>query len=410
MLTTKKIDRPFVRVFKNEKEMIEGFARLIQDEEVDILVGYNSSNFDLPYLAKRAKIVRAKFAIARYGEEIRSISHGLVESVKIPGRVNLDIYNVAKFVSVVGAAEQLLQTYNLKLDEVYRAVTGNEKKMVDKKNIWKLWDDEGEGLAELSDYSLSDVTSFDELYAFFIPLETETAKVSCTTLGEVAVSTVGQLAEFLLMQYARNNNEIVPNRPSDREIRSRLMNTFEGAYVKTPDAGIYDNLAVLDFRGLYPSIIISYNIDPSTVCTDCKDYFESPSGTKFARSPQGIIPKALELLIRERSEVKKAYKKNPDNKSLSARSNALKILANSFYGYLGYARSRWYSRECAGSVTSLERTYILNTIDAAEKAGFKVLYATRTRRSSSWVTRAKTMCLIPYEFQQHAPKGDGARA
>ena len=81
------------------------------------------------------------------------------------------------------------------------------------------------------------------------------------------------------------------------------------------------------------------------------------------------------MLIRERSEVKKAYKKSPDNKSLSARSNALKILANSFYGYLGYARSRWYSRECAGSVTSLERTYILSTIDAAEKAGFKVLYS-----------------------------------
>ena len=59
----------------------------------------------------------------------------------------------------------------------------------------------------------------------------------------------------------------------------------------------------------------------------------------------------MEMLISERQSVKKAYKRDPDNKSLGARSNALKILANSFYGYLGYARSRWYSRDCASSIT-----------------------------------------------------------
>ena len=53
---------------------------------------------------------------------------------------------------------------------------------------------------------------------------------------------------------------------------------------------------------------------------------------------------------------------------------ALKILANSFYGYLGYARSRWYSRECAGSVTAYGRQYIMSVINEAEKSGFKSIY------------------------------------
>ncbi|VVB77202.1 DNA polymerase [uncultured archaeon] len=375
VLTTKKIDRDFVTVFDTEKKMIEGFVEVVKRLDPDIIAGYNSSNFDMPYLMTRSKALRADFDISRYGEEPKSMHHGLTESVKIPGRINLDIYNVARFVSVVGAAEQLLRTYNLKLDEVHTAVTGKKKKMVNKKYIWRMWDNGGEELEELSEYSLGDSISLNELYEFFIPLEVETAKVSGTTLNEASVSTVGQLAEFLLMRYAHENGEIVPNRPDDREIRNRMAHTFEGAYVKTPDAGIYDNIVVFDFRGLYPSMIIAHNIDPATICTDCKDYFEAPTGVRFATKPQGILPKVLELLINERMSVKKAYKKDLDNKSLGARSNALKILANSFYGYLGYARSRWYSRDCASSVTALGRAYIINTMEEAERFGFKSLYS-----------------------------------
>jgi DNA polymerase I len=374
VLTTKKIDREFVTTFKTEKEMIEGFVEVIKSHDADVIAGYNSSNFDMPYLMTRSRVVKADFDISRYGEEVRSMHHGLTESVKVSGRICLDVYHVARFVSIVGASEQLLRTYNLKLDEVHTAITGKKKAMVDKKRIWQMWDNGGEGLEKLSEYSLSDAISLDELYEFFIPLEVETAKVSGTTLGEVSVSTVGQLAEFLLMRYAHENCEIVPNRPDEREIRARSQVTFEGAYVKTPDAGIYNNIVVFDFRGLYPSIIIAHNIDPSTVCTE-GDYFEAPNGVRFARSPQGIIPKAMEMLISERQSVKKAYKRDPDNKSLGARSNALKILANSFYGYLGYARSRWYSRDCASSITALARSYILSTIEEAERLGFKSLYS-----------------------------------
>ena len=374
VLTTKKIDREFVTSYATEKEMIEAFVEAVKKCDADVIAGYNSSNFDLPYLIKRAEKTKANFDMTRYGEEVKPEHHGLIEAVKIPGRINVDVYNVTKFVSIVGASEKLLRINNFKLGEVYRSIVGDEKFTVDKANIWQLWDGTKEEIEKLADYSLSDSIALEKLYEFFMPLEIEIAKVAGTTLGEATISTTGQLVEYLLMRYARDNNELIPNKPSEMDIENRIANPFEGAYVKTPDAGIYDNIAVFDFRGLYPSIIIAHNIDPSTVCKGCADYYESPDGVRFKKSPMGIVPKALEMLVAGRSEVKKAYKKDPDNKTLAARSQALKILANSFYGYLGYARSRWYDRSCASSVTAFGRSYITKTMDDAERMGFKVLY------------------------------------
>jgi len=150
--------------------------------------------------------------------------------------------------------------------------------------------------------------------------------------------------------------------------------------VKLPEPGIYDNLAVLDFRGLYPSIIVSYNIDPETLMKKGKDdAFVSPTEARFSKKEMGLVPSVLDYLVDMRGKIKRELKKldksSPAYVKMNARSHALKILANSFYGYLGYARSRWYSRPCAESVTAWGRKHIMETIEKAEKQGFQVLYA-----------------------------------
>ena len=198
----------------------------------------------------------------------------------------------------------------------------------------------GRGVSRSFRLLLSDSVSLYELYEFFMPLEVETAKVSGTTLGEASVSTVGQLAEFLVMRYANENGEIVPNKPDEREMRARLAEHVRGRVREDPGRRDIRQHSGVRLQGAVSLDNNRAQHRSPTVCTDCKDYFEAPNGVKFARKPQGIIPKAMEMLISERQSVKKAYKKDPDNKSLSARSNALKILANSFYGYLGYARSQ----------------------------------------------------------------------
>jgi DNA polymerase I len=375
VLTTKKIERDFVSTYAGEKEMLQAFVDAITKLDPDVIVGYNSSQFDIPYLMERAAVLKVNLGIGREGENPRLEHHGLMEAVRIPGRINLDLYNVAKFVSVVGASEKVIKVNSFKLMEVYRAITGKEKKMVNRGSIWQQWDRGGEDLEILADYSLGDSMSVKELYDFFLPIEMEMSKVSHATLGEASVSTTSQLVEFMLMSYAHEHKQMIPNKPNDSEIGARLANPYEGAYVRTPEAGIYENIVIYDFRSLYPSIIIAHNIDPSTIVKGEGDYFEAPNGVKFRKDRIGIMPLVLKMLIDERKEVKKAFKKDPDSKALAARSTALKILANAFYGYLGYARSRWYSRECASSITAYARFFIMQTIDQAEKAGFRTLYS-----------------------------------
>ncbi|MEM0149321.1 MAG: DNA-directed DNA polymerase [Candidatus Micrarchaeaceae archaeon] len=374
VLTFKKIDKPFVELVEDEKALIRRFVEIVNALDIDVISGYNSANFDIRYMIARAKALGIDFNLSRGHGDTRIERHGLVDKVKIGGRVHVDTYLVIKFVSVVGAAEHLLKLNSYTLKNVYEAVSDDKKISVEKKSIWKFWDGDKEDLEQLAEYNLNDSYALMKVYNTFIPIMIELSRTTGNVLSDVAVSTTGQLVEYLLMRFARRYNEVIPNKPSEYEINERLKNPIIGAYVKTPDPGIYENLAIFDFRGLYPSIIISHNIDPSTLCTDCNEYFESPTGVRFDKGRKGISPMILELLINQRKEVKKAYKKDPNNIFLGSRSQALKITANSFYGYLGYARSRWYSRECASSVTAWGRQYIAKTIDSAEKAGFKVIY------------------------------------
>lgn len=62
-------------------------------------------------------------------------------------------------------------------------------------------------------------------------------------------------------------------------------------------------------------------------------------------------------------------------KILKARSQVLKTIANSMYGYLGFFMARWYCLECAESITAYGRYYIQSVIRTAEKNGFKVIYS-----------------------------------
>jgi DNA polymerase, archaea type len=374
VITFKKIDLPFVEVVKDEKTMIAEFVKKVEELNVDVLVGYNSANFDVKYLLDRARVLKVEFNVSRFEGDTKIESHGLVDKVKVAGRVHVDMYTVIKFISIVGASENILRLNSKTLKNVYEAISKEKKFAVEKTDIYKLWDGSEDDLKTLATYNLADADALYKVYETFIPIMIELSRLTYDVLSDVCVSTTGQLVEFMLMHNSVKYNEIIPNKPTDMGMKERLANPIEGAYVKTPEPGIYSKLVMFDFRGLYPSIIISYNIDPSSICTDCTEYYEAPDGTHFDKNRKSIIPIILRQMIKQRAEVKKAYKKDPDNVFLGSRSQALKIVSNSVYGYMGYARSRWYSRHCAGSVTAYGRQYIKDSIDISEKFGLKPIY------------------------------------
>jgi len=375
VLTTKKINKPFVHALSTEKEMLEKFSELIKKKDVEILLGYNSSQFDLPYLKERAAVLKTKLSLGRDGSSFTLHRRGLITKAKITGRVHIDVFHIIRFLATIGA----LKTFRYTLTEVYSEITGKKKKVLPKLEIWKYWDDGGK-CGELADYSLNDAVAVMELSKQLLPMEFEISKLSKVPLFEICGSSTGTIVEQLLMNRAHWENMIVPNQPKEEEITARAASPAVGAFVKMPEPGIYENLAVFDFRSLYPSIIISHNIDPFTLnCSCCeKDAFVSPVGHRFCKKTKGLIPSVLGELLDKRAEIKKKMKSlksgTDEYIQLDARQQALKITANSFYGYLLYPRSRWYSKEAGESTTAWGRHYIQETMRRAEESGFKVLY------------------------------------
>jgi DNA polymerase I len=373
VLTTKENKQEFVHAYSSEKEMLEQFSKIVAEEDPDVLFGYNSSNFDLPYLDSRVNVTGANFELGRYKSSLQKKQRGMTSSIKIAGRIHVDLYPMMRFFGIIG----MIKTPDYTLKSVAEATTKNQKKDINKDDIHKLWDSGDIDL--LAEYSLYDAKVTKELGDRYLPIEEELSSLARMPLFDTTLATSGQLVENLLMFYAARKKMLVPPKPSGGAIQERLANPIQGAFVKLPEPGVYENIAVLDFKGLYPTIIVSYNIDPGTLVSEGEDVHVSPSGARFLKQPMGLIPYVLDYLIDFRTELKKKLKTlDPDSdeyKILLARSTAIKVVSNSYYGYLAYARSRWYSKECGESVTAYGRKHITETIENAKKRGFDVLYA-----------------------------------
>jgi DNA polymerase I len=369
----------FVEVVGSEREMMRRFVEIVREREVDLLLGYNTDFFDFPYLRERARRLGVELELGRGGEGAKTRRRKFATATRLPGRLHVDVYAMVSFLATIGAIRLIHYT----LEDVYRYVLGKEKPDFEMGGIARAWEEGGESFRHLLEYSLSDAEATLELGLSFLPLFRELTRLVGQTLFDVSRMTPGQLVEWLLIREAFGRDELVPPRPRGEEYEERLEETYAGGYVMEPKRGLHEDLVAFDFRSLYPTIIVSHNIDPSTLNCDCCSPEEATVipelGYWFCRKRKGFIPSILERLIERRAELKGELKKlkpgTPEYLELDTRQMALKIVSNSFYGMLGYARARWYSKECAESITSLGRHYIHQTIARAEREGMEVVYA-----------------------------------
>ncbi|MFH0971552.1 MAG: DNA-directed DNA polymerase [Candidatus Micrarchaeota archaeon] len=378
----KKVRDENAHVSATEKEMLEAFGDFLKRKKVDLLATYNGDQFDLPYLRDRAKVLKAGMHLGRDRAPPKSKSLGLRIQTSLNGRIHFDVFPIVSFLNTIGA----YKLARLTLENVYFEILGGKKLDVKKENIWRDWDSNDPAkLKYLAEYCENDAVAAYRLAMHVMPLEIELCRLTGTSIFDATRSTSGQLIEMLLMREAFKAHEIIPNKPKYEEVQKRLANPVEGAFVKLPSPGGYENIAVLDFRSLYPSIIISHNIDPSTLnckCCSREESYVSPQGHRFCKKRKGLIPRVLQFVLNSRYEINgkmKELKKDGKEegfgyKEMDARQWALKIMANSMYGYLLYARSRYYSREAGESVTAYAREYIQKTMEKAKEFGMDVLY------------------------------------
>lgn len=365
VITYKKVSADYIEIVENETLMLKKFLDIILDYNPDIIYTYNGDTFDFPYIYERAKKLKISHPILN---EIRIDKRGINDSSKIPGMVHIDLYPLSR---------KLLSLNKYTLENVYLNFLGKEKSKIQLAEMDKFWE-EGtqEGLLTVALYNMEDAIAAKEIGGAIGPLEIELSRIVGQNIFDISRMASSNMVEYLLMKRAFEEKTIVPNKPKGSEYLERSSYTYEGGFVLDPQKGLHEHIAVFDFRSLYPSIIIAHNIDPNTIGCDCCNN-TSPDGINFCLNKKGFIPDILKELIGRRVEIKKKLKETSDRNEKTIYQSqqwALKILANSFYGYMGYPRSRWYSKEAASSIASWGREYIHKAIKIADEMGLKVLY------------------------------------
>ncbi|RLE41911.1 hypothetical protein DRJ48_04650 [Candidatus Woesearchaeota archaeon] len=210
-----------------------------------------------------------------------------------------------------------------------------------------------------------------------MPDNVEFVKLTGMTPFQVCRSRYSKLVEGYLISKAYELGVLVPSMPTHDDVRERRQSSYKGAFVYEPKPGLYENIAVFDFRSLYPTIIVAHNISPETLKCECCKTATVPGRNDlwFCTKVKGFIPTVIRELITRRMRLKRIMKEQKQGvEVLRARDYALKTLANSMYGYLGFFASRWYSFESALSITAYGRFYLNMVIERAKKHGFNVIY------------------------------------
>lgn len=372
VLSTKKSPLKYVETIKTEAHMLQRFVEIIKSENPDLLIGYNSDNFDMPYIRDRAAKLNVKLGIGTDGSGLKFMRRGYTNSALVKGRIHVDLYLLMR---------RYLQLDRYTLERVYRELFGVEKEDVPGDEIFEYWDNGGEMLEKLFKYSLDDAVAVTKIGEKMLPLSMEFTRIVGQPFFDIARMATGQMVEWYLIRKAYEIGDMVPNKPSSSQYSERRGKKAAGGYVKDPVMGLHENIVSFDFRSLYPSIIISKNVSPDTLVDECdiNNCHVAPEvGHKFLKEPVGFVPSIIGNILKERVRIK-TQMNNAENarekQVLDVQQQALKRLANSMYGVYGYSRFRWYRIECAEAVTAWGRDFIKKTMLQAKKYGFKAIYA-----------------------------------
>ncbi len=347
----------------NETEIIDGFAKLIREEDPDVITGYNIDNYDIRKIMERSKARRMKDALpwGRDGSQPKLISDRFW---RVKGRLVCDAW---------WAVKKQLRPKQETLNAVSMMLLGEQKLDVDPKYMDSEWANNREKVIE---YCFKD----SEL-ALRILLEVDTvrkdmdlAAVSKLTIEDVMTSGSSQLSDSLLIRAADRNKVAVPMMGA----RVAGADQIEGGYVHSMTPGLYHWVCVEDFKSMYPSLIIAKNICFTTLCEDGE--IISPSGARFMSKErrEGLLPRILEDLMAERDRIKKQMKQTTDpheHNYLDGLQAAVKVLMNTFYGVFASTFYRFTDKSIGAAITAFARANTIGIINQVESEGIHVIYS-----------------------------------
>ena len=345
----------------------------------DVVTGWYTRNFDIPYLVNRIKNViggdvykKMSPWLAVNPKTIPMVGGRQVNVYELDGIQQLDYMDLfKKFGYTYGQQE------SYKLDHIAHVVLGDEKLSYEEYgNLHTLYK---EDFQKFIDYNIKDVELVDRLEE---KMGLITLAIVMAYRGGVNYSdTFGttNIWDSIIYRILHSQKTVVPPKIM------RQKQQYPGGLVKAPIPGSYKWVTSFDLNSLYPLTIVQYNmsietlvhgkvpnIDPdkfldgkvSVIDQAGGDYALSATGTRFRKDKQGVIPMIINQYYAERVQIKNqmlaSKQKYEQNKTkvleneintLENQQMAIKILMNSLYGALGNNFFRYFDIRIAEAIT-----------------------------------------------------------
>lgn len=373
----------------DEEELLTKFMIFWINNYPDVITGWNSRFFDIPYLVNRIKNILGEDQANKLSPwklvnsaDQRKMQR-LLPAYEIVGIQQADYLELfQKFGYSYGAQE------SYKLDHIAYVVLGERKLSYEEHgNLYTLYK---ENHQKFIDYNIRDVQLVNDIDQ---KMGLISLALTIAYKGGVNVSdTFGTTAIWESIIYRRllSKNIQSPVKQIDKVPYSVFGNketgsqSIAGGYVKDPQVGAHDWVVSFDLNSLYPNIIVQQNISPETICRTGERYPQGTSyylnsdkadkmsddhavcasGVTFVKDKQGIIPELITDYYAERSVIKKKmlaaqskYEKTKEShleaeiNQLQNNQMAIKILLNSLYGALANKWFKYFDNALAESVT-----------------------------------------------------------
>ncbi len=311
----------------SEESILEELSRILDSLDVDVIITECGDSFLIPYLYYRSKVNNIKLRLSRLDHKPRLetvsksyFSYGRVyhkfKGLKFRGRIHIDSFN-----------SMLYQETGI------------------------------DGIIEIS-------------------------RVCRIPIQDASRYTIGSCMSSLQYYEAYKLGILLPWSPHRENYMSgRQLNIADrGGLILDVKPRIYWNVGEIDFKSLYPMLMYKYNISGETInCECCRDGgVKIPEvGYHICRRWRGIVPRAIELPLKKRLQYKKLLREasTPHLRQVySRRTDALKWILVTAFGYLGFRKAKFGSREAHLSVCALARDTLIKAIKIVEESGFKVVH------------------------------------
>lgn len=352
-----------VRAYPTERLLLEAFLDRIRELDPDIVIGWNVIGFDLTVIAKRCEANKIPCEIGRVPGTIRfqqDASFTRDGRADIPGRMVLD---------GIPLVRDAIRLDDYRLETAARHIVGRGKR-IDQTALSAA--DEIDRLhredpGALVDYNIEDSRLVLDILEkeSLLDLSIERSQLSGMQLDRVGASIAS--FDLVYLPALRAAGYVAPS--VDRE---RKQLPVRGGAVLDSVPGLFRNVAVFDFKSLYPSLIRTFQLDPlAHTLADTLPEAErtkaiaAPNGALFAREG-AILPSILEAFAAQREAAKQRGDRHGDQ--------AIKIMMNSMFGVLGSASCRFFDPDVANAITSFGQQTLSWTRDIVESHGVRVIY------------------------------------